>query len=272
MLPECKNSLKLLLDATTYKANSFSNMSLLPAITFSDAPSPLSLGSSSDLRDCDPISSQFSNDSFIGKLMQLLLDDRFSLVISFLPDNQSFGIINYNVFVEDVMPNILGIRTFASFVRKLIRWGFERIMDRRYHDIDVFWHPHFRKDDWIKCRKVKCEPRVLPQTNKVIYGEREGIPLPSGQYYRQIREDTAYVSLPTISSHPNNELWKPTLQDVTSMIVGAALDTLRREEAVIAPVISVEKILKQHQERAVMLAMHHEDMMATLSSTLKSES
>jgi HSF-type DNA-binding len=260
------------LDATPYSVKSVSSIALPPTITVTNASYQLSRDSSSDEGDCDPISLQFTIDSFIGKLMRLLLEERFSMILSFLPDNQSFGIINAKAFTEDVMPNTFGIKSFASFCRKLTRWGFERIMDKRCHDIDVFWHPHFRKGDWITCSKIKCEPRLLPQTSQGTCSEREVIPLPSGSYQQQRREDGAFVSTPVMSSYPIKETWKPTLQDVTSLIVGAALETLRMEEAVIAPVISVETIMQRHQERAVMLAMHHQDMMAQLSSTLKSES
>lgn len=98
--------------------------------------------------------------SFADAMMHMLLDEEYSKIVTFLPDDQSWGITNAKLFVEQVMPKVFGIRTFSSFVRKLNRWGFERIMEKKTHDVDVFRHVHFKKGDWESCRNIKCIGRL----------------------------------------------------------------------------------------------------------------
>lgn len=51
--------------------------------------------------------------------------------------------------------------TFSPFVRKLHRWGFERIMDRKTHAVDVFRHPLFIRGNYHLCDKIRCIGRLV---------------------------------------------------------------------------------------------------------------
>jgi len=52
-------------------------------------------------------------------------------------------------------------RTFSPFVRKLHRWGFERIMDKKTHAVDVFRHPLFIRGNYVLCDKIRCIGRLV---------------------------------------------------------------------------------------------------------------
>jgi len=89
-------------------------------------------------------------------LMTILTDSSHSDIITFLPDNCTFCILQPKQFATDLMPRCFSIRTFISFTRKLTRWGFESVQDARCAKKPTFRHTKFRKGDFLSCRKIKC--------------------------------------------------------------------------------------------------------------------
>jgi hypothetical protein len=98
---------------------------------------------------------------FARVLMTVLMDSSLNDVITFLPDGDAFAILKPKTFAEEVMPKYFAIRTFSPFMRKLHRWGFERIMDKKTHDVDVFRHPLFIRGNLMLCDKIKCVGRLV---------------------------------------------------------------------------------------------------------------
>jgi hypothetical protein len=99
--------------------------------------------------------------SFARLLMDVLMDEKLNDVITFLPDGDAFAILEPKKFADEVMPKAFGIRTFSPFVRKLHRWGFERIMDKKTHAVDVFRHPLFIRGNYVLCDKIRCIGRLV---------------------------------------------------------------------------------------------------------------
>jgi hypothetical protein len=99
--------------------------------------------------------------SFARDLMDVLLDEANNDIITFLPDGDAFAILEPKAFAEKLMPKKFGIKTFSPFVRKLHRWGFERIMDKKTHAVDVFRHPLFIRGNFILCDKIRCIGRLV---------------------------------------------------------------------------------------------------------------
>lgn len=202
-----------------------------------------------------------SKISFADTLMNLLLDEEYSKIVTFLPDDQSFGIINAKVFADEVMPKIFGIRTFSSFVRKLTRWGFERIMEKKTHDVDVFRHNLFHKNDWQNCARIKCVGRVAKQA-----AEKK---LPVIVMQKQIQRAATLVKPAAFQSSSR------ALHHVTSEVVNAALDTLRRDRAALQPPppqmtthMELQQLLAQQRVRAQMMALRHSRAFANQSSMM----
>lgn len=65
--------------------------------------------------------------TFPEKLMHALIDHSDEEAVAWLPDGKSFVIVNPDLFCEDVLSNVFKISKYASFVRKLHRWGFVRL-------------------------------------------------------------------------------------------------------------------------------------------------
>lgn len=65
--------------------------------------------------------------TFPEKLMQALIEHSDEEAVAWLPDGKSFVIVNPDLFCDDVLSNVFKISKYASFVRKLHRWGFVRL-------------------------------------------------------------------------------------------------------------------------------------------------
>lgn len=65
--------------------------------------------------------------TFPEKLMEALMEHSDEEAVAWLPDGKSFVIVNPDLFCEDVLSNVFKVSKYASFVRKLHRWGFVRL-------------------------------------------------------------------------------------------------------------------------------------------------
>jgi len=156
------------------------------------------------------------------------------------------------------MPKVFGIRTFSSFVRKLNRWGFERIMEKKTHDVDVFRHNLFRKNDWQNCARIKCVGRVTKQDQKQ---------LPVRVMQQQVQRP-AFVKA-FAPSVPVFHTQSRTIQDVTSNVVRAALETLHRDQKVAPPqhMGELQQLIARQRLRAQMMALRHSRAFAAPQSS-----
>lgn len=197
--------------------------------------------------------------TFAESLMDMLLDKQYDGIVTFLPDDQQFGIIHARKFSEQIMPNVFGIRTFSSFVRKLNRWGFERVMEKKTHDVDVFRHDLFIKGNWAACSKIKCVGRLAKSTQ-----ERRQVSVPvchnTQQQELHALMQTQLMRRVSIQIPQFFSQFQPSLQDVTSKVVDAALETLRRDEHVLTsmppPAMDLRGLLARQQQMHVMQQSH----------------
>ena len=59
--------------------------------------------------------------------MKILLEKRFKKIIDWLPHGQSLFVYDKKKFIETILPIYFKKTKYASFTRKLNRWGFKRI-------------------------------------------------------------------------------------------------------------------------------------------------
>ena len=209
--------------------------------------------------------------TFAESLMDMLLDKQYDGIVTFLPDDQQFGIIHARRFSEEIMPKVFGIRTFSSFVRKLNRWGFERVMEKKTHDVDVFRHDLFMKDNWTACSKIKCVGRLAKSTQErrqvsaPVYHNTQQHHHHQQQQQQQQQElntlmQTQLLRRVSIQTPSFFSQFQPSLQDVTSKVVDAALETLRRDEQVLTamppPAMDLRGLLARQQQMHAMQQSH----------------
>ncbi len=86
------------------------------------------------------------------KLMQVLSDEEYCHIISWMPNGRSFVILRPKAFVSDILPKHFKSAQYASFTRKLARWGFSRCEDGS----GEFYHPQFHKGRLDLAEKMTC--------------------------------------------------------------------------------------------------------------------
>ena len=95
--------------------------------------------------------------SFPVKLMSALIENSSDDVIAWLPDGKSFVIVNPDLFVDTILSKTFKECKYASFVRKLHRWGFVRLTSGT--GTDCFHHPLFQRNRTDLCARIVCTPR-----------------------------------------------------------------------------------------------------------------
>ena len=70
--------------------------------------------------------------------MQVLSNEEYSEIIAWLPHGKSFSILKTKAFAKDILPKHFKQAKYASFTRKLRRWGFQSIL--RGNETGAFYH------------------------------------------------------------------------------------------------------------------------------------
>jgi hypothetical protein len=119
--------------------------------------------------------------TFPEKLIQAMIENSDEEAVAWLPDGKSFVIVNPDVFCDDVLNKVFKESKYASFVRKLHRWGFVRLTSGT--GTDCFHHPLFQRHRPDLAAKVACNPRGdkdnKPERPTVTANERAGQRPPS---------------------------------------------------------------------------------------------
>jgi HSF-type DNA-binding len=111
----------------------------------------------------DLVSRQDKKLTFAEYLMQCLNDESNHDVLQWMPCGTQFTITNHRKFTMERMPSLFKIRNMSSFVRKLTRWGFNRVHEKETGNSDIFKHPLFHRDKPELCKKIRCVNRASQQ-------------------------------------------------------------------------------------------------------------
>lgn len=88
-------------------------------------------------------------------LMRILSDPANADSITWLPNGKAFVIINAEKFTKNVLPKYFGKTKYASFTRKLCRWNFSRVKQKRKMP-PAYYHEHFRRGEEMLCTQMYC--------------------------------------------------------------------------------------------------------------------
>ena len=87
--------------------------------------------------------------------MSILCNEKYNNIISWSTDGRGFMIKKKRIFSDEILPIYFSRNLkYASFIRRLSRWGFQRI--RRGPNMGLYHHPLFRKDNFELCLKMHC--------------------------------------------------------------------------------------------------------------------
>ena len=94
-------------------------------------------------------------------------------VVGWLPDGKSFVIVSPDRFVSEVLNKVFKEAKYASFIRKLHRWGFIRLTSGT--GTDCFHHPLFQQNRVDLASKISCSSKP---SNPIL-----GLPSSSSRQY-----------------------------------------------------------------------------------------
>ena len=104
--------------------------------------------------------------------MKVLSNKEFESVITWMPSGKSFSIVDSKAFVAEILPDHFKSAKYASFTRKLHRWGFMR--HYRGEEAGAFYHHLFQKDRLDLVEQMTCHKEQLaaaasasPSVNKI---------------------------------------------------------------------------------------------------------
>jgi len=100
--------------------------------------------------------------SFPEKLMELLNMPEVQHIICWLPHGKSFIIVRPKVFASEIMPHYFRQAKYASFTRKLNRWGFRQVTKGPEHG--AFQHKLFQRSKPMMCLKMFCGGTAYPKS------------------------------------------------------------------------------------------------------------
>jgi hypothetical protein len=95
--------------------------------------------------------------SFPEKLLEAMMEHSDEEAVAWLPDGKSFVVVNPDLFCNDILNQVFKESKYASFVRKLHRWGFVRLTSGT--GTDCFHHPMFQRNRKEMAAKISCAPR-----------------------------------------------------------------------------------------------------------------
>ena len=88
--------------------------------------------------------------------MEILEDEEYSDVISWLPHGRGFVIFKKKAFEEKILPKHFNKQSkYSSFTRKLNRWRFVRVT--RGPESGAYYHPCFRRGGHRLCMQMSCQ-------------------------------------------------------------------------------------------------------------------
>ena len=80
----------------------------------------------------------YTQNTHTPQLMKILSNPSYSDIIAWLPHGKGFILLQKRMFAEEVLPKFFKQSKFASFTRKLNRWGFVRVT--RGPEMGAYYH------------------------------------------------------------------------------------------------------------------------------------
>ncbi|KAI8645062.1 HSF-type DNA-binding-domain-containing protein [Parasitella parasitica] len=123
-------------------------------------------------------SSKNSNNTFVHKLYNMVVDHQYQYLIAWNYTGSSFIVCNIMEFSKDVLPKHFKHNNFSSFVRQLNMYGFHKVnKSPRGHrtlaenQIWEFSHPKFIKDRPDILDEIKRKSLETENTTKRDHGD-----------------------------------------------------------------------------------------------------
>lgn len=136
--------------------------------------------------------------------MKVLSNKEFEPIITWMPSGKSFSIVDSKAFVADVLPEQFKSAKYASFTRKLHRWGFMR--HYRGEEAGAFYHNLFRKDRLDLVEQMTCHKELASQTTTKMPKVAQVAPRPivQQQLQQQLQHQQQHQQIQQQQHHQQN--------------------------------------------------------------------
>jgi hypothetical protein len=91
--------------------------------------------------------------------METMVDYYDENIFAWLLDGKSFVVMDPQAFCDKVLSTAFKGSKYASFIRKLNRWGFNRLISGT--GLDCFHHPLFQRNRMDLCTLIQCRNTSL---------------------------------------------------------------------------------------------------------------
>jgi len=99
-----------------------------------------------------------TNERFPRTLWKVLADENNAKVIAWLPNGRGFSVHNRKKLINEVLPRYFKTKKYASFTRRLNRWGFGCFT--KGQGTYVFHHPMFLRDSPELSLYMACNKKI----------------------------------------------------------------------------------------------------------------
>eukprot|EP00526_Cylindrotheca_closterium_P017009 CAMPEP_0113615764 /NCGR_PEP_ID=MMETSP0017_2-20120614/7879_1 /TAXON_ID=2856 /ORGANISM="Cylindrotheca closterium" /LENGTH=310 /DNA_ID=CAMNT_0000525031 /DNA_START=194 /DNA_END=1126 /DNA_ORIENTATION=+ /assembly_acc=CAM_ASM_000147 len=196
------------------------------------------------------------------KLMKVLSNKEFEHIVTWMPSGKSFSIVDSKAFVAEILPDHFKSAKYASFTRKLHRWGFMR--HYRGEEAGAFYHNLFRKDRLDLVEQMTCHKEQLAsQSASKIAKVAQVAPRPMAQQQPQQQQnmpaplgDEIMAKLRTQLSISGLQAPPPQVSSAQRLNAAIELEVARRiQERIKAAAVSRQTLafvnqLQQQQQQA----------------------
>lgn len=93
--------------------------------------------------------------TFPQRLMEILSNEEYSDIITWLPHGKSFIIYKKKKFAADILPLYFKQAKYTSFTRKLNRWNFTRVAHGP--ETGAYYHQFFQRGNLRLCMQMTCQ-------------------------------------------------------------------------------------------------------------------
>ena len=111
-----------------------------------------------------------SESNFPARLHEILSDEQYSHLISWMPHGRAWKVINKELLTEEVIPKFFGQSKYASFNRQLSGWGFKRLQ-RVGPDFGCYYHECFLRGKPELTRLMRRVPRGQGKATPNMHAE-----------------------------------------------------------------------------------------------------
>lgn len=196
--------------------------------------------------------------SFLLKLYSILENENFSNVVHWKENGKSFAIVNFNRFIDEVLPSYYKHKNFASFVRQLNMYDFHK--ERAKVDEFAFGHKKFIRGNKKMLRMIKRKIKEKKEEKEDIFSLlntnlKNCRKIVDEINYRQSEIESKILAISKRAEKNSTKIYKEMKQFQTIALLATSREiskeTTEMLESILANKVTIEKALESIKARKI---------------------